>query len=221
MGRGQSGRCGAFHRRLLAAGHRRTVDAAVARRRQPADGWRTPRGERLSAAPCVPRLAPSRRRVRGRLRESRHVHGVSAVRDRWPAPRRISAVQAVAGCQRVLLAQPFLAKRIPLAQLFSCEGVPSRSHFSCEGVPSRSHFLARVSPRAPRAEGSVVRKLMMEVVAERVRCDDEEYLGNACRRVRRCASCRSTRLIDGREAVRFLVTVKELIEDPARILLEL
>ena len=29
------------------------------------------------------------------------------------------------------------------------------------------------------------------------------------------------RLIDGREAVRFLVTVKELIEDPARILLEL
>ena len=28
------------------------------------------------------------------------------------------------------------------------------------------------------------------------------------------------RLIDGREAVRFLVTVKELIEDPARILLE-
>ena len=29
------------------------------------------------------------------------------------------------------------------------------------------------------------------------------------------------RLIDGREAVRFLVTIKELIEDPARILLEL
>ncbi len=29
------------------------------------------------------------------------------------------------------------------------------------------------------------------------------------------------RLIDGREAVRFLVTVKELVEDPARILLEL
>ncbi len=29
------------------------------------------------------------------------------------------------------------------------------------------------------------------------------------------------RLIDGREAVRFLVTVKELIEDPARVLLEL
>jgi 2-oxoglutarate dehydrogenase E2 component (dihydrolipoamide succinyltransferase) len=29
------------------------------------------------------------------------------------------------------------------------------------------------------------------------------------------------RLIDGQEAVRFLVTIKELIEDPARILLEL
>jgi 2-oxoglutarate dehydrogenase E2 component (dihydrolipoamide succinyltransferase) len=29
------------------------------------------------------------------------------------------------------------------------------------------------------------------------------------------------RLIDGREAVRFLVTIKELLEDPARILLEL
>ena len=29
------------------------------------------------------------------------------------------------------------------------------------------------------------------------------------------------RLIDGREAVSFLVTVKQLIEDPARILLEL
>ena len=29
------------------------------------------------------------------------------------------------------------------------------------------------------------------------------------------------RLIDGREAVQFLVTVKELVEDPARILLEL
>ena len=29
------------------------------------------------------------------------------------------------------------------------------------------------------------------------------------------------RLIDGQEAVRFLVTIKEMIEDPARILLEL
>ena len=29
------------------------------------------------------------------------------------------------------------------------------------------------------------------------------------------------RLIDGREAVRFLVTMKELVEDPARMLLEL
>jgi 2-oxoglutarate dehydrogenase E2 component (dihydrolipoamide succinyltransferase) len=29
------------------------------------------------------------------------------------------------------------------------------------------------------------------------------------------------RLIDGQEAVRFLVTIKGLIEDPARILLEL
>ena len=29
------------------------------------------------------------------------------------------------------------------------------------------------------------------------------------------------RLIDGQEAVRFLVTIKELIEDPARILLEI
>ena len=29
------------------------------------------------------------------------------------------------------------------------------------------------------------------------------------------------RLIDGQEAVRFLVTIKDLIEDPARILLEL
>ena len=29
------------------------------------------------------------------------------------------------------------------------------------------------------------------------------------------------RLIDGREAVRFLVTIKELVEDPARILLDL
>ena len=29
------------------------------------------------------------------------------------------------------------------------------------------------------------------------------------------------RLIDGREAVRFLVAVKQLLEDPARILLEL
>ena len=29
------------------------------------------------------------------------------------------------------------------------------------------------------------------------------------------------RLIDGQEAVRYLVTIKELIEDPARILLEL
>ena len=29
------------------------------------------------------------------------------------------------------------------------------------------------------------------------------------------------RLIDGREAVGFLVTVKQLVEDPARILLEL
>ena len=29
------------------------------------------------------------------------------------------------------------------------------------------------------------------------------------------------RLIDGREAVSFLVTVKQLVEDPARILLEL
>ena len=29
------------------------------------------------------------------------------------------------------------------------------------------------------------------------------------------------RLIDGQEAVRFLVTIKELIEDPGRILLEL
>ena len=29
------------------------------------------------------------------------------------------------------------------------------------------------------------------------------------------------RLIDGKEAVRFLVTIKELIEDPAKILLEI
>ena len=29
------------------------------------------------------------------------------------------------------------------------------------------------------------------------------------------------RLIDGREAVQFLVTIKELVEDPARILLDL
>jgi 2-oxoglutarate dehydrogenase E2 component (dihydrolipoamide succinyltransferase) len=29
------------------------------------------------------------------------------------------------------------------------------------------------------------------------------------------------RLIDGQEAVRFLVTIKELLEDPARILLDL
>jgi 2-oxoglutarate dehydrogenase E2 component (dihydrolipoamide succinyltransferase) len=29
------------------------------------------------------------------------------------------------------------------------------------------------------------------------------------------------RLIDGQEAVRFLVTIKDLLEDPARILLEL
>ena len=29
------------------------------------------------------------------------------------------------------------------------------------------------------------------------------------------------RLIDGQEAVRFLVTIKSMIEDPARILLEL
>ena len=29
------------------------------------------------------------------------------------------------------------------------------------------------------------------------------------------------RLIDGSEAVRFLVTIKELLEDPARILLDL
>jgi 2-oxoglutarate dehydrogenase E2 component (dihydrolipoamide succinyltransferase) len=29
------------------------------------------------------------------------------------------------------------------------------------------------------------------------------------------------RLIDGREAVQFLVAIKELLEDPARILLEL
>ncbi|MEE9254914.1 MAG: 2-oxo acid dehydrogenase subunit E2, partial [Pseudomonadales bacterium] len=29
------------------------------------------------------------------------------------------------------------------------------------------------------------------------------------------------RLIDGSEAVRFLVTIKELLEDPARILLEI
>ena len=29
------------------------------------------------------------------------------------------------------------------------------------------------------------------------------------------------RLIDGSEAVRFLVTIKELIEEPARILLEI
>ena len=29
------------------------------------------------------------------------------------------------------------------------------------------------------------------------------------------------RLIDGQEAVRFLVTIKELLEDPARILLEI
>ncbi len=28
------------------------------------------------------------------------------------------------------------------------------------------------------------------------------------------------RMIDGKEAVQFLVTIKELIEDPARILLE-
>jgi pyruvate/2-oxoglutarate dehydrogenase complex dihydrolipoamide acyltransferase (E2) component len=28
-------------------------------------------------------------------------------------------------------------------------------------------------------------------------------------------------LIDGKEAVRFLVTIKELIEDPAKILLEI
>lgn len=29
------------------------------------------------------------------------------------------------------------------------------------------------------------------------------------------------RMIDGKEAVQFLVTIKELLEDPARILLEL
>ena len=29
------------------------------------------------------------------------------------------------------------------------------------------------------------------------------------------------RLIDGQEAVRFLVAIKEMVEDPARILLEL
>jgi 2-oxoglutarate dehydrogenase E2 component (dihydrolipoamide succinyltransferase) len=29
------------------------------------------------------------------------------------------------------------------------------------------------------------------------------------------------RLIDGKEAVQFLVTIKELIEDPAKLLLEL
>ncbi|MCH2353276.1 MAG: 2-oxo acid dehydrogenase subunit E2, partial [Pseudomonadales bacterium] len=29
------------------------------------------------------------------------------------------------------------------------------------------------------------------------------------------------RLIDGQEAVRFLITIKDMIEDPARVLLEL